>query len=231
MNTALMNSASVSSATCADVRRSKMPVRSVTGALLLMLCLVGGLAPSAARAQSNDTRPDSYTRGLYIDGMLGGSSISYDASDGVDPGVLASGRIGYGFTDLFGIFLEFGGGAYAADQDLTRAIHPQDYVAGFFDLGAQFNFRSGKEWVPYAEISLNGIATADEFENSLSGGGLTLGGGVKYYITDAWALNGRIQVTGHSIESADLEGVRFENVDEDATSTRFAFGLTWYVLR
>lgn len=200
-------------------------------AALLLLVLAWTMAPSTASAQSDDTRPDSYTRGLYVDGMLAGSSVSYDGSDGVDPGAVFSGRIGYGFTDLFGIFVEVGVGAYASTQDLSELVHPQDYIAGFFDLGAQFNFRSGKEWVPYADIALNGFATGDEFENSLSGGGFTIGGGVKYYITDAWALNGRLLLTGHSIDSVDLEGRRFADVDGEATSTRFAFGLTWYVLR
>lgn len=213
------------------IHRSPAVHRPSAWVVFLVLILAWFTAPDVATAQTNDARPESYTRGLYVDGMLAGSTVSYDGSDGVDPGAVFSGRVGYGFTDLFGIFAEVGAGAYASEQDLTEVVHPDNYVAGFFDLGVQFNFRSGKVWVPYAEIALNGFATGDEFENNLSGGGLTLGGGLKYYLTDAWAFNGRLMLTGHTIETVDVDGRRFQDVEEDAASTRFAFGLTWYVLR
>lgn len=213
------------------VRHSRVIRRCSAWVVLLIFVFGWSVTPDAATAQTDDARPDSYTRGLYVDGMLAGSTVSYDGSDGVDPGAVFSGRIGYGFTDLFGIFLELGAGAYASEQDLTDVVHPNNYAAGFFDLGVQFNFRSGKAWVPYADLALNGFATGDEFENNLSGGGLTLGGGLKYYITDAWAFNGRLLLTGHNIETIDVGGREFRDVEGDATSTRFAFGLTWYVLR
>lgn len=231
-NTAVLNpQPRCSLRTKPNARASHTRSSLVRWGALLLLVLAWITAPSAASAQSSDVRPESYTRGLYVDGMLGGSTVSYDESDGVDPGILFTGRIGYGFTDLFGIFVEFGGGGYSRKQDFSRSLYEEDYVAGFFDLGAQFNIRSGKQWVPYAEISLNGFAAGDEFENGLSGGGFTVGGGVKYYITDAWALNGRVQLAGHELDTAEVRGQRLDDVNEAATTTRFAFGLTWYVLR
>ena len=213
------------------IRRSPVVHRHLAWLVPLILVFAWLTAPHVATAQTNDARPESYTRGLHVDGMLGGSTVSYEGSDGVDPGAVFSGRIGYGFTDLFGIFVDVSVGGYSREQEFSRSLYEEDYVAGFFDLGAQFNFRSGKQWVPYAEISLNGFATGDEFENGLSGGGFTIGGGLKYYLTDAWALNGRVQVGGHELDTAEVRGQRFDDVNEEATTTRLAFGLTWYVLR
>jgi hypothetical protein len=213
------------------VLQSPSPSNIIRCAAFLVLVFVWALTPTSAAAQYDDPRPESYTNGLYVNGMTGLSTISYDGSDGVDPGLLFSGRIGYGFTDLFGLFIEFGLGGYGSTQDVSETIHPEDYGAGFFDLGAQFNFRSGKVWVPYAEVALNGFATADDSENGLSGGGFTIGGGLKYYVTDAWALNGRVQLGGHALDTVEIGGEQTNDVDLEASTTRFSFGLTWYVLR
>ena len=89
------------------------------------------MAPSAASAQSGDERPESYTKGLYVDGVGGRSGISYDGSDGTDSGVFFARRIGDDFTDVFGMFVEFGAGGYGREQDFsglsTRTIMPPDF--------------------------------------------------------------------------------------------------------
>lgn len=205
------------------------PIR--TALVLVVLVSLVGLTPPSAYAQSDDTRPQSYTKGLYVQGMLSGGTLAFDDFDGTDPGFSFSGRLGYGITNTFGLFAEFDAGAFNAESEFTEVVHTPEYVVGAFNVGGQVNFRSGKKWVPYGELALTGLVTGDELSNTFSAAGLTVGGGVKYYLTDSWALDGRLHLSPVEISSLDYDGQDLEGVDVNAISTRLSIGVTWFVTR
>lgn len=202
-----------------------------TALVLVVLLSLACLTPPSAYAQSDDARPQSYTKGLYVQGMLSGGALAFDDFDGTDPGFTFSGRLGYGITNTFGLFAEFDAGVFNAESEFTEVVHAPEYVVGAFNVGGQFNFRSGKQWVPYGELALTGLITGDELSNTFSAGGLTVGGGVKYYLTDSWALDGRLHLSPIEISSLDYAGQELEGLDVNAVSTRFSVGLTWFVTR
>lgn len=201
----------------------------IGSALILLLLLLPGLT----FAQPDDARAESTTEGFYVQGMLSGGTMSFSDFDDVDAGATFSGRLGYGFTRSIGVFAGFEFGEFANNSGFTEEVHAfnSGYVLGSFDLGAQYNFRAGEQWVPYAELAYTRLITGDELSNTFSANGVTLGGGLKYHLTDTWALNGRVQVSPINVFSLDYNGQELDNQEWGGVSTRVSVGLTWFPFR
>ena len=191
------------------------------------------LLPATTLAQVTEDQPASTTKGVYFEGLVSGGTMSFGDFDGVDAGATFSGRLGYGITNSIGLFAGFQAGRFASNSDFTGTVHSPDdaYVLGSFDLGAQYNVRSGREWVPYAELSYTRLITGDGFSNTFSANGLTLGAGMRYYVTETWALNGRVQASPVNVYSLDYNGQELDNQEWSGLSTRLSVGLTWFPFR
>jgi len=82
-------------------------------------------------------------------------------------------KAGYGFSRLFTLYLgiegaEMNAGDFSGDEN-------EEFGLGFAELGAQFNFRTGK---PAAVFDPD-----EDSDITFTGGGITLGGGLKYFVS------------------------------------------------
>lgn len=202
--------------------------RSLIPLILLLLLL-----PGTVIGQNADEPLAPTTKGFYLEGMVSAGTMTFSDFAGVDAGGTFSGRLGYGITNSIGLFAGVQAGQFSTNSEFTNTVHSSAdaYALGSFDLGAQYNFRAMREWVPYVEIAYTGIITGDDLSNTFSANGVTLGGGVKYHVSDTWALNGRVQLSPVNVYSLDYNGQELDNQKWGGLSTRFSVGLTWFPFR
>lgn len=195
--------------------------RSTFAALSAALLL--SAAPLAAQSPAA-----SSIRGFSLGAHLNASSITvdedlYEVEDGGGGFAL---QVGYGFTPRVAMFLE--GTAAALESDVALA---------HVDFGLRYAFTSPtRRWVPFLEVALTGRAIAQEdvvvegetVNVSRSGGGLTLGAGLQYYMTPKWAIGAGLKLTGGELSEYTVDNVTIRDLDIDASSTRFNVGVTWY---
>lgn len=170
----------------------------------------------------------SNTSKLFVQAHLNGTGLSVEGEDAENGGGFGL-KLGYGFSPLFTLYAGFD----AASMD---AAGGGSYSYGFFDLGGQFNFRSGAHaLVPYLDLALSGQAAvfdADGEDFTFSGAGVTLGGGLKYFVSPVLALDGSLTTTLGRFTTVEYDGVSVE--DEEGlgtTGARFGLGLSWYPQR
>lgn len=181
--------------------------------------------PAQAQRRSNTT-------GLFLNAHLSGNSASYDFdnfdafADESDSGGGLGVQIGYGFSPLVTLYLGINGAAMDSD-DVEDA-----YTLAHVDLGGQFNFQSGRSAaVPYATVALS--ARQVNFETdfgdvNFNGGGLTLGGGLKYFLSPKVALDVGLTGTFGTFTEIDFGDAAFDINEIDATSVRLALGLSFF---
>ena len=198
--------------------------------LLLASFLLG--TPLAA-AQSNTT-------GLYLGARLGGAGSNAEVEiandltvDLEDDGGGLDLSVGYGVSRVVTLFGRVQGAAFDGRDDLG------DYGVGFFDLGARVHFGAGaRRLVPYAEAALTGHGLT--FENyfglaedlTASGGALTLGGGVQYFLSPTVALDAGLGVTLGRLDQYEADGDLEADLDDiSLNSFRIGLGLAFYPFR
>lgn len=177
----------------------------------------------------------SHTQKLFLQAHLNGTGLSVDGND-AENGSGFGLKVGYGFSPLFTLYA----GLDAASMNGAGGV---DYGYGLFDIGGQFNFRSGANaLVPYLDVALTGQAAVFEdsgtvfgepgAEITFSGAGLTFGGGLKYFVSPVLALDGSLTATVGSFTTVEYDGVSVSD-DEgiDANGARFSFGISWYPVR
>ena len=168
----------------------------------------------------------SHTGKLFLQAHLNGTGLSVEESD-AESGNGFGLKVGYGFSPLFTLYAGFD----AASMDATGG---GEYAYGLFDLGGQFNFRSGAHaLVPYLDVALSGQAAILDVAGddlTFSGAGISFGGGLKYFVSPALALDGSLTVTRGSFREAEYLGER-ETVDATANGARFGLGISWYPVR
>ena len=192
---------------------------------LLALCLLMAL-PTQAQQRSNTT-------GLFLNAHLNGTAISYDNDNLFEEGSHSGGgggiQIGYGFTPLITIYLGLNGSSMSTD-DIEDA-----YTLAHVDLGSQFNFMSGRSAaVPYGNIAFTFRQATLDFGNNaevdFNGGGITLGGGLKYFLSEKIALDVSLLGTFGKFTEIDFGGAAFDIDEVDATSVRLGLGLSFFPL-
>jgi opacity protein-like surface antigen len=191
---------------------------------LLALCLLVAL-PAQAQRRSNTT-------GLFLNAHLSANSINYNFEDfdafedESDTGGGLGLQIGYGFSPLVTLYLGLNGASMDSD-DVEDA-----YTLAHVDLGTQLNFQSGRSAaVPYGLIALSGRAVTFETnagDITFSGGGVTLGGGLKYFLSPTFALDLGITGTFGPFTSIEAGGVSVEIDDINASSIRLGLGLSFF---
>ncbi|MGD2045930.1 MAG: outer membrane beta-barrel protein [Gemmatimonadota bacterium] len=185
------------------------------------------LAAPALRAQESTTR--GFNWGLHF----GGATLTVEDGDRNDAG---GGGIwlGYGFNRTVQLFVQLDGAQFDVEDSDVQG----DWTMGHGDLGVRFHFANSlRSWVPYLQAALTGrvvgvdnptINGSSEPDAALIGGGLTLGGGLLVYFSETFALDVQLDWTGGTFTQLEYGNVTINDLDLDATSTRFNLGLNWW---
>lgn len=141
--------------------------------------------------------------------------------------------VGYGFTDRLAVYLAIDGSSMKPDGE-----EGEEYALGQADLGIRYTFGSTASALrPYVNAALNGTAITDEvsdegqtFDVTISGGGLTLGGGVQYFFSPSLALDVALQGSAGTLSTLEIDGEEIDLEDEevDFSAGRLQLGITWH---
>ena len=189
--------------------------------LLFTVCLL--LIPCAGFAQDR-----SKSNGFRLSGHFNGTSLKVEDSDDIESGGGIGLAVAYGFSPKFAIFLR----GDVAELDAVGS-NP-NYTLGHGDLGVRYSFASPtRRWIPFLEASFTvRVATYEDLENDedleLTGAGGSIGGGLAFYISRKFALEGALLFSGGKFDKATLDDVTEDIEPFSATSTRFNIGISWF---
>lgn len=225
--------------------------------LSLAFALVLWMVPDEAVAQYSKYRhhsAKSYTEGLFLQGHLTGAGlevegdgINFGDEDGEGGGLGV--KVGYGFTPVFTLYAgldvaaidEFNPAIFGVEEDFADPFFDDEVAYFSFDLGTQLNFGSGRnKLVPYLDLALSYSGIAYELNDrffsediTVSGAGVSVGGGLKYFIAPSVALDVSLTGTASEFEDITIDGdeISFPGPDFDTRAARFGFGISWYPSR
>ncbi|MGD2123060.1 MAG: outer membrane beta-barrel protein [Gemmatimonadota bacterium] len=194
---------------------------------LLALSLLVCTAPPLAGQEST-------TRGLNLGFHLQAASLSVQDGES-DGGAGAGFRIGYGINRIVTLYFELDG--ISVDSEGSDDFQGTWSLA-HTDLGARFHFASTlRSWVPYLEVAVGGRAATVSNARSegtevgdinFLGGSFSFGGGIYYYFTETFGLDVSLKLTGGEFDEVDLGPILLDDLDIDASSTRFKVGIVWW---
>jgi Outer membrane protein beta-barrel domain len=193
----------------------------------LLSSLALALISTAAAAQERSNTDD-----LFLQITLDGQSLDYrdDDFEDVDEGGGLSLRAGWGVSRLVTLYLGFTGARVDGE---SNGVVNDEYDWGAAELGARFNFRSGRTLVPYVDVALRGVSARDEdFDLEFRGGGIAFGGGVSYFVAPTVALDAALRIGGGAFDEVQLGSITAD-IDEDDFGYgegRMSLGLTIYPL-
>ena len=135
------------------------------------------------------------------------------------------------------ITLYFEADGVSVDSEGSDVFHGT-WTLGHADIGARFHFANAlRSWVPYLDVAVGarGASVKDIEANgqevsdiTFSGGSFSFGGGLNVYFSQTVALDIGLKVSGGEFTELDLGTVELQNLDLDATSTRFKVGVVWW---
>lgn len=218
--------------------RHPQPTHGPMHRVALLLLLLA--APAAAYAQApppSAALPASHTDGLFLHARTGGHGIAYeDGIDDADGGGLGL-RVGYGFNDRFTLYLGVEGAGLTGSRGFDGLGSDEEYGIAYVELGSRFHFRPGRKLVPYADAAISviglgydGTGGYDGNDVTYGGAGVSLGGGVLYFLSPTLALDGGLAFTPGSLLEQHVGG-QTEDVDIKLTGARIHVGLTFYPFR
>lgn len=176
----------------------------------------------------------STTRGLSVGAHVLGTALDVENGDRSNGGGFGL-RVGYGFNRVITGFIQVDGSR--VDVEEGQSIGGQWDVA-HTEIGARFHFANSlRRVVPYLEVALGGrsVKVSDaEFNGqpagdvTFSGAAMTFGGGLSAYFNRKLAFDVSLRYTGGEFNKVDIGSVSVNDLDIDAASARFAFGLIWW---
>lgn len=196
---------------------------------LLAMAVAGLVAlPGALQGQ------ESTTRGFMLGAHLSGASLTLENQDRNNAG--GGGLIvGYGLNRNVTLLVQLDGAQF--DEQSTGTVEG-DWQMGHVDFGVRYSFANSlRRWVPYLQgaFGYRSVSVQDPIvdnvqrqEVEISGGGLTLGGGVDFYFTQTFALDVQLLWTGGEFNTLRVDNVSATGFDVDATSARFNLGVAWW---
>ena len=199
-------------------------IPTLTGVLLAALLMTA----STVQAQRSNTR------GIFLNAHLTGTTMGFnedefDTQSGGGFGV----QIGYGVSRLVMLYLGANGSVMSNDdvEDTFTLAH--------VDAGVQFNFGRPRSVArPYGLIAVTFREATFEFDDAtapevdLSGGGISAGGGLRYFLSRVLVLDVGVIVTFGEFSDIEVGSVTVQDaLDLDATSGRFSVGLSWFPSR
>jgi hypothetical protein len=180
------------------------------------------------------TGQESTTRGLNLAFHFQGASLKLEDSDAAGGGGGGI-RVGYGINRIVTLYAEADGVTVEAGNP---SIFAGDWTLGHAELGARFHFANSlRSWVPFLEVAAGARAASvkdvEAFNQTwgdaeISGGVLTLGGGIYAYFSETLALEVDLKFSTGEFTQIDLGPLSVENLDVKAQSTRFKVGVIWW---
>lgn len=176
---------------------------------------------------------ESNGEGFFVGLHLGAATWSVDDLEiDAESGGGAGLTVGYGFSQLISAYL-------TADAASISPDLGESYTLGHGDLGVLFTFGSTTSAVrPYLDAAFNvRQATADLVDETtgqteeltISGNGLTVGGGVRYHLSLPLAIDAGAKLTFGNLTEAKLGGVSITLPESaSANSVRINVGLVWF---
>jgi len=198
-----------------------------TAGPLWVLGLLGLVATPLAGQKST-------TRGLNLGVHLQAASLSIQEAEG-DGGGGVGFRIGYGLNRIVTLYFEADG--VSVDSENSEEFRGT-WTLAHADFGARFHFANTlRSWVPYLEVALGGrgasVRGVEANGQSLgditfNGGSFSFGGGIYAYFSQTVALDVGVKVSDGTFNEVDLGSISLNNLDIDATSSRFKVGIVWW---
>lgn len=160
------------------------------------------------------------TKGFFLNTSLLGASwtmddLSFDDEYGGGFGL----KLGYNFNNNFGLFTSLNAALMNPDED--------EYVLAHFDIGLQGTLGAAtSRFRPFLNVAASGM-TAQDDETEINGAGISIGGGTLIFLSRRMALD--ISYTHGLIELSEAKvGSQTFDLEEDATTMRLLFGLSWF---
>ncbi|MBT8396243.1 MAG: hypothetical protein KJN92_04725, partial [Gemmatimonadetes bacterium] len=94
-----------------------------------------------------------------------------------------------------------------------------------------------RSWVPYLEVAIGGRGASvkdilvngeDAADITFNGGAFSFGGGIYAYLRQTLALDAGLKISSGEFTEVDVGAISVNNLDIDATSTRFKIGIVWW---
>lgn len=194
---------------------------------VVLAAFAAGMAVSPAAAQR------STTRGFTVGAHLQGASLEVEDDDPAGGGG-AGLRVGYGFNRNFAGYIEADGIRF----DVENTDFGGEWTMAHVDLGLRYSFANSlRRWVPFLEAAIGARAVRLEDATvdgdsvgqlNFSGGALSLGGGVGFFVSEKLAIETLVKFSGGTFEQVDVGNVSVNNLDIEASSFRFKVGLAWW---
>lgn len=175
----------------------------------------------ATALQAQDGGETAYeTKGFFLNASLLGASwtmddLNFDDEYGGGAGL----KLGYNFNNNFGLFTSLNAALMNPDED--------EYVLAHFDIGLQGTLGAAtSRFRPFLNVAASGM-TAQDDETEINGAGISIGGGALIFLSRRLALD--ISYTHGLIELSEIKvGSQTVDLEEDATTMRVLFGLSWF---
>ncbi|MEP0545976.1 MAG: outer membrane beta-barrel protein [Rhodothermales bacterium] len=179
--------------------------------------------PSAPAASPASTvRPVSTTSGFM--GSLSALGTGYSDSD--DDSANGAGgylTLGYGFTPAIAVVFQLGGASFSDFSEIGEA------TLGNVGVGGRYHFGGGqRKLVPFVGAGASFQSLSLDFDASLGGGsdeysgaGGSLEGGLLYFLSPAFALDGGVQALFSSLTSDESDR------SISTTVVHFGVGVSW----
>jgi hypothetical protein len=202
--------------------------RGTARIVVFTLCGTGAFAPSAS---AKPPASESSTRGFSLGGhvaVIGSNPDSFDLNgQPTDPPrvTVAGGgvMVAYGVTEWLTVTFNGDGRESGDDRHLSLS-----------DIGAQFFLPGWNRLLPHLHVALT--ERRAEFEAAggaidTRGAGLSVGGGVLYFLSRSFALDATLLRTAGDLDRY-ADGERVKDVGAiDVSGTRFLIGVRWYPWR
>lgn len=193
----------------------------------LLAAFATGMAVSPVDAQR------STTRGFTVGAHIQGASLEVEDDDPANGGG-AGLRVGYGFNRNFTGYIEADGITF----DVENPDFGGEWTMGHLDLGVRYNFANSlRRWIPFLEAAVGGRAVRlenatvegnDAGDLNFSGGSLSVGGGIGFFVSEKLAIESLVKFTGGTFEQVDVGNISVNDLDIEASSFRFKLGVAWW---
>lgn len=193
-------------------------------ALAVAAVLAGTLSTPALAQRSN-------TAGVNLGLFLNGTAAEVEDGDEIDSGGGITLHLGYGFSQSFQLFAR----ATASNIE-SEGFEDDQYALAHFDVGGRFSFgNTGSALRPFVQGAFSGRAASFDLgaDGTLDvrGSGLSAGGGLEYFVTEALAIEAGLawtfgEFTEGRVDDGDWEGL--EDFSFEMNTTRFDLGVSWH---
>lgn len=161
-------------------------------------------------------------KGFVASASLASTGVSFDDDDiRNESGFGLQFDLGYNFNPRVGLFLGLGG----------FALEDEDETLGYFDIGPRFYPISSRGLQPYIDVGFSASAFAsdeDGIETTISGVGVSGGGGIHWFVGRNIGLNLGLIMTRINYDEAESEGVKVDGLDFKAWNSRIKAGVAVY---